>query len=168
MTQPKTQPPTTTPADRPLTSAEWRKTPYAQSNARDPDGAVCKLLEKYGVGEIVTAKYRDQHKHNRLAWGVRFILNGKGYRVSLETLDVPDVPEDKLLAQVKRAVYYLLKSCLEVTGVFMSPEQTLFAFLEPPGMNGLTMFEALASIVPQLKAPDLSRLMLPPRREGEK
>jgi hypothetical protein len=28
--------------------------------------------------------------------------------------------------------------------------------------NGLTLFEALAPIVPQLKAPDRSRLMLPP------
>jgi hypothetical protein len=61
----------------------------------------------------------------------------------------------------------MLRSCLEVSGVFAPPEQTLFAFLEPPAMNGLTVFEALSPILPQLKAPDLSSLKLPPARNGK-
>jgi len=152
-------------ADHKLSASEWRKTPYAQSDARDPDGAVNKLLAKYGVCEIVTALYRG--RHDRPAWGVRFVLKGKGYRVSLETLNAEGIPEEKLLSQVKRAVFYMLKSCLEMSGVFMPPEQTLFAFLEPPAMGGLTMFEAFEPLVPQLKAPDLSRLMLPPKQEAK-
>jgi hypothetical protein len=88
-----------TATNHPLTPRDWRKTPYAQSDARDPDGAVNKLLAKYGVSEIVTALYRG--RHDRPAWGVRFVLNGKGYRVSLETLSVEGVPAEKLMLAIR-------------------------------------------------------------------
>lgn len=149
-----------------LSRSEWSRTPYAKSDARNPDGAIQALLAKYGVVEIVTASYLGPTK--RPGFGVRFVLKGKPYLVALETLDADATP-DELRTQVKRAVYHYLKSVLEVTGVFMSVEQALFAYLELPAQGGAgvtTMFAWAEPKIAKLTAPSFAKLMLPPV-EGE-
>lgn len=145
-----------------LTRTEWNKTPYSGTDAKDTDGAIARLLAKYGVKETMTVNYVGPN--GRPGYGVRFVLKGKCYRIALETLDVWHVSEGELKAQVKRAIFYHLKSALEVANVFMPPEQVLFAFLEAPA-TGATMYEAAQPYLQQLTAPDFGRLMLPPKRE---
>lgn len=151
---------------RKLTRGEWNKTPYAGSEAKDADGAIQRLLAKYKVKEVMTVSYTGPN--GRPAYGIRFVLTGKSYRIALETLDVypSHVAEQDLKTQVKRAIYFFLKSSLEMANVFMPPEQVLFAFLESPNAGGVTMYEAAQPYLQQLTAPDFGRLMLPPPREG--
>lgn len=146
------------PAKR-LTRTEWLKTPYAKSSAQNPDGAIQSLLAKYGVSEIMTAQYLGPNK--RPGFGVRFVLRGKPYCVALETLDADATP-DELRIQVKRAVFHYLKSTLEVTGVFISVEEALFAYLELPDREGRpqTMFQYAKPTVDKLIAPSFAPLML--------
>jgi hypothetical protein len=149
-------------AEKKLSRSEWLKTPYAKSDAKNPDGAIQALLAKYGVVEVMTASYLGVNK--RPGFGVRFVLKGKPYRVALETLNA-DASPDELRVQVKRAVFHYLKSVLEVTGVFMSVEEALFAYLElptPAGDGLTTMFEYARPTVNKLTAPDFGKLMLPP------
>lgn len=150
-------------SDPKLTRTEWRKTPYAGTEAKDADGALTRLLEKYRVRDIATIAF-SSGAHGRPGWGVRFVLDGKCYRVSLETLHVypGQVSEAELKVQVKRAVFHFLKSALEMATVFMPVEQVLFAFLELPGAGGATAYEAALPHLAQLRAPDFGRLMLPP------
>lgn len=147
-----------------MTRTEWNKTPYAGSDAKDADGAIARLLSKYGVTETMTVQFTGEG--GRPGYGIRFALKGKCYRIALEALDAPHVSDDERKVQVKRAVYFFLKSSLEMANVFMPPEQVLFAFLEAPGAGGATMYEGAKPYLQQLTAPDFGRLMLPPAREG--
>lgn len=145
-----------------LTRTEWNKTPYAGSEAKDSDRDIQRLLEKYGVKEMMTVNYTGPS--GRPGYGVRFVLKGKCYRLALETLDTfLQVTEEERKVQVKRAIYYHLKSALEVANVFMPPEQVLFAFLESPA-TGQTMYEGAQPYLQRLAAPDFGRLMLPPAK----
>ncbi|WP_439625938.1 hypothetical protein [Gemmata sp.] len=145
-------------ATKRLTRAEWNKTPYAGSEARDADGAVQKLLAKYGVRDVATVSFTTPG--GRPGYGVRFVLGGRCYRIALETLAAA-ATEDELRVQAKRAVFHFLKSALELSNVFMPPEQVLFAFLELPAAGGATMYEGARPHLGQLTAPEFGRLMLP-------
>jgi hypothetical protein len=147
-----------------LSRSEWAKTPYAKSEARNPDAAILALLAKYGVVEVMNAQYRGPN--GRLAFGVRFVLRGKPYRIALEVLNAEAKPEE-LCVQVKRAIYHYLKSLLEVTGLFISTEQALFAHLELSGEAGksMTMWEYAEDTVKRLVAPSFAQLMLSPKPE---
>ena len=146
-----------------LTRAQWLKTPYAKSEARDPDGAIRALLGKYGVRDVQWTEAGGPS--GRPACMLRFILKGKTYRVMIESLDA-QADAGELLKQVKRAIYFMLKSTLEITGVFCSAEQALFAWLELPG--GQTLYEGAAPHLAKLNGPDFSTLLLPaPKGEGE-
>lgn len=147
-----------------MSRTDWNKTPYAGTDAKDTDGAIARLLAKYGVKETMTVNYVGPN--GRPGYGVRFVLKGRCYRIALEVLEAW-VGEDELKNQVKRAIFYHLKSALEVANVFMPPEQVLFAFLEAPA-TGATMYEAAQPYLQQLTAPDFGRLMLPPpKREAD-
>lgn len=146
-----------------LSRTEWNKTPYAGSTAKDSDGDIKRLLNKYGVREIMTASFVGDA--GRLGFGVRFVLNAKTYRIALTTLDA-QVGADEVETQAKRAIFYFLKSSLELSNVFMPLEQVLFAFLELPAGGGATMYEGAKPHLQQLSSPDFARLMLPPKRES--
>lgn len=145
-----------------LTRTEWNKTPYAGSTAKDTDRDIERLLEKYGVKETMFASYTGDS--GRPGFGVRFVLKGKTYRIALTTLDA-QADETELKVQTKRAIYFFLKASLEVSNVFMPPEQVLFAFLELPGAGNATMYEGAKGYLQQLASPDFGRLMLPPKRD---
>lgn len=123
----------------------WLRTPYATTNAQDPDAAVVKLLGKYSI-----AKFSTIHDTiaGRPGYGVRFQLNGLWYVVAFPTMDVKQVEPYQLLRQIKRLVFYTLKSLLETSSVFMPPEQLLLPFLE---VNGKTLYQQLEPKLDQLK-----------------
>ena len=142
--------------------SEWLKTPYAASDARDPDRAIRDLLTKYGVKDVQVTETTGPN--GRPEYSLRFILQSKTYRVALEVLHADATPAE-LVKQVKRAVFHMLKSLLEFAAVFGPFERSLFAYLETP--YGPTLYEAAAPTLAQLQAaPDFRRLMLPPAREG--
>jgi len=91
---------------------------------------------------------------------LRFVLRDKTYRIGLETLDVADVKEHELLLQIKRAVYYFVKSQLEIATVFWTPEEALFAFLELP--QGGTLYEIAKPQMERLTSgADFAAVLLP-------
>lgn len=150
-----------------MSRADWNKTPYAGSTAKDADGAITALLAKYKVTETQITSCRGPNL--RPAYMLRFVLKGKCYRIAVETLDAWHVSEAELMLQAKRAVFYFLKSTLEMTTTFFPAEQVLFAFLEVPRSDGetQTMFEGARPYIAQLTAPNFGRLMLPPARPPE-
>src|SRR5688572_12686126 len=95
--------------------SEWAKTPYAKSMAQDPDAAIQKLLTKYGITE--TQWTTGSGPNGRPAVMLRFSLKGKGYRMMLETLDA-EADRTELLRQIKRALFFYLKSTLEASQLF--------------------------------------------------
>lgn len=149
-----------------LSRSAWRKTPYAASSAQNPDAAIHALLGKYGVTEVQWTVGTGEH--GRPACMLRFILGGKGYRIMLEALDA-DAGADERLKQIKRAIFHYLKSTLEISQVFFTPEEALFAFLELP--HGQTMIDAARPHMARLTGPDFGRLvrgenLLPAPDEG--
>lgn len=111
----------------------WLKTPYANSDARDPDAAIVSLLEKYGITRY--SNIRDVGSSGRPGYGVRFMLDGLWYVVAHEILDVDRVDEPQLIKQVKRFVFYTLKVLLEASNVFVERQKLLLPFLEVQGGN---------------------------------
>jgi hypothetical protein len=140
-----------------MTAAEWNKTPYANTEARDTEATIIRLLDKYGVKEHTISSFTGRNK--RPAWGIRFSIKGQSYRIALEVLDAPRIPEEKLKTQVKRVIFHFLKSTLEMTNVFMPVEQVLFAFLELN--SNVTVFEMAMPRLAQL-AQTLTTPALPP------
>lgn len=124
---------------------DWQRTPYAMTNAQDPDAAVVKLLGKYAITKFSTI-------HDTIAgrpgYGVRFQLNGLWYVVAFPTLDVDRVEPAHLLRQIKRLVFYTLKSLLETSSAFIAPEQLLLPFLE---IHGKTLYQQLEPKLELLK-----------------
>lgn len=139
-----------------LSRGEWRKTPYNDTTA-DTDRALARLLSKYEIEEYQWAQGK---LNDRPAVSLRFILRGKPYKIQLSTLDA-DADRDELVAQVKRAIYYSLKSMLEFSSVFIAPEQALFAFLEI--QEGVTLYELAAPRLSSLTAGSFMKLLPPPR-----
>lgn len=103
-----------------LSRRDWEKTPYAQSEAKDPDRALSMLLEKYKV----TERQWTEHKgaHDRPACALSFILGGKTYRITVETLDTYNVDREPLIRQVKRVIFWTLKPLMENAIVFGDDE----------------------------------------------
>lgn len=122
---------------RRLTAAEWAKTPYAKSEARDPDRSILDLLRKYNIEKIQNTL--SHGPSGRRSFEIRFQLGDRCYRVGMEVLDVQNVPEDNLLRQVKRAVFHFLKIALEFSTVFCPLDQVLFGFVETS--DGHTTYE---------------------------
>lgn len=107
---------------------DWLKTPYATSDAKRADAAFNTLFEKYKVDSWQFIQGRGPH--GRPAFGVRFIFKGFTFRHGLEALDVAGVEADQLLKQIKRAIYWDVKSRLEMAGVFQPVEEVMFSWLE--------------------------------------
>jgi hypothetical protein len=141
---------------RHLSRSEWTRTPYAKSQAANPDAAIQSLLAKYGVRDIQWTA--DNGPNGRRAFQLRFVLKSKGYKIMLESLDA-EASEDELNRQIKRAIFFYPKSVLEVANVFITPEEALFAFLELP--QGQTMYSGAAPYIDRLTGPDFARLLLP-------
>lgn len=116
-----------------MTRLEWLKTPYANSTAMDPDGAISSLLSRYGVSRY--SIMCDAGPHGRPGYGVRFELDGLWYVICLETLEADRVDDKSLLKQVKRLAYYTLKTLLEASNVFIDRRKLLLPFLEVRGQN---------------------------------
>jgi hypothetical protein len=150
-------------SQRRMTRAEWSKTPYAKSDARDPDGAILSLLAKYKI--TTTQLTHGNGPNGRPAFAVRFMLGERAYTIMRETLHA-DAPPDQLLKQVKRAIYYRLKVTLEDAAIF-PPEEVLFPYLELPAAGGVTVYTAAQPALAQFKTPDFGRLMLPPKETNE-
>lgn len=141
-----------------MSKSEWSKTPYAGTEAKNADQAVTGLLEKYGVTEYQWT--RGTGPCGRAAILLRFNLRGKMYRMMIEVLDVSiDVPRDDLIRQAYRAMFYHLKSTLEMSTIFYPLETLLFAFLELP--SGSTMYEMAMPHMSKLQPGNFSQLMLP-------
>jgi hypothetical protein len=138
-----------------LSRTEWAKTPYARSEAKNPDASITSLLAKYGIEDHQFAQGKGAN--GRRAVLLRFVMNGRAYRIALETLDADATPEE-LTVQVKRVTYYYLKSVLEMSNIFISVEEALFAFMELP--DGATTFE----VAGPLPAQDFMAKLLPPGR----
>jgi hypothetical protein len=135
----------------------WLKTPYANTSAKDPDSAITSLLQNYGVKKWATM--HDVGPGGLPGFGVRFELQGLWYVVQFESLQVKGVDPKQLLNQVKRVVYYTIKTSLEASSVFISPQKLLFAFLE---MNGGNLYEQVAPHLQELQQqPQRFQLLLP-------
>lgn len=148
---------------KPMSRADWLRTPYAKSSASDPDKAVRDLLVKRGVVDIQHTETTGPN--GRRAYSVRFRLHDKIYRVGMEVLHAAAAP-DELLKQAKRAVFHLLKSVLEFATVFAPLEQVLFAYLETPA--GPTLYEVARPQLGQLQAVNFTQMFaLPPARGAE-
>lgn len=148
---------------KPMYRAEWLKTPYAKSEAKDPDKAIRDVLVKRKVVDIQTTETTGPN--GRPAYSVRFRLEGKVYRVGMEVMDAKGVGGDELLKQAKRAVYHLLKSVLEFATVFAPVEQVLFAYLESAA--GPTMYEIARPQLDRLEAPSFGRILALPAKGGD-
>lgn len=149
--------PTATQPARRLNKADWRKTPYALSEVSDPDKSVRDLLKRYGVKDVQFTE--TDGPNGRPSFSVRFRLGDHTYRVGVETLNAEAKPDD-LVRQVKRAVYYQLKTLLEFATVFGPVEKVLFSYLEAD--SGHTMYDLAAPNLPSLKATgSFARLALP-------
>lgn len=136
---------------------EWLKTPYAGSTAERTDEATQRLFARYGIDEYQWTQCRGPN--GRPAISIRFRLEDRTYRMGIETLDVEGAQPEELLTQVRRALFYFLKSTLEMQSVFFTADQVLFAFLELP--DGPTVYEAAAPRLLGLASPDIGRLLGP-------
>lgn len=146
---------------------EWRKTPYAKSDATRADEAIVKLLDRY---RISTRQWTEHPGPNgRPAVTLRFIMGGKAYRFGLETLNVSGADASDLMRQIKRAMYWHLKTTLENLCVFMPPEQALLPFLE--SATGETVYEGIKDYIGGITTKQLHQWgekakALPAPREG--
>ena len=126
--------------------SDWLKTPYANTQAQNTEKDLSRLFDKYGIEQY---QYSRGVIEGKPAFQVRFVLNERPYRFKLETLDVPDVPDEKLIAQLKRVLYFQLKSLLETSTVFLTPEELFFSFLE---LKGGTVYEIAEKNMAQIEA----------------
>lgn len=110
-----------------MRKSDWLKTPYANTQAQNTEKDFSRLFEKYGIEQY---QYSRGVVEGRPAFQVRFVINERPYRFKLKTLEVPDVPDEKLISQLKRVLYFQLKSILETSTIFLTPEELLFSFLE--------------------------------------
>lgn len=127
-----------------LTAQQWRDTPYAGSDAKQPDAAITRLLDSYQIDERQWTEHRGPN--SRPAMTLSFTTKGKTYRITVETLNAPQVEREKLVMQVKRAIYWTLKSLLESANIFGPEdneglERLLLPFLVDN--TGMTTFDQL-------------------------
>jgi hypothetical protein len=144
-----------------LNERQWRETPYALSKANDPDRDLLSLLEKYGIAVHQVSQVVGPH--GRPAVVLRFFYKQLAFRIAYEILDAPDVDLKQRVKQVKRAMYWMLKSRLEEAGVFGTAEELMCGWLELP--DGKTIYEASEPFIRRLPSPDfVSKVfgLLPP------
>lgn len=120
---------------------DWLKnTPYAGSDAKNPEKAINDLLEEYGV---VSKQWTDHPGPNgRAAVTIRFNLVGRTYRIMVETLDVPRAEPRELRMQVLRVIFWTLKPLLENSLIFGGIDRLLLPFMEDD--TGATVYEQLS------------------------
>ena len=126
---------------------EWLKTPYAGSDAKDPERAVMDLLEGYGVQQRQWTDHKGPN--GRVAVTLRFQLNEKVYRISIETLDVARAEPRELRKQALRVIYWTLKPLLENALLFGGPDRLLLPFMEDD--TGRTVYEQLQPYLSEQK-----------------
>jgi hypothetical protein len=131
----------------------WERTPYAKSDAKDPDKGIMNLLDKYNI----TDRQWTQHKgpNGRPACTLAFIVGGKTYRIMVETLDVTGVDKDQLIKQVKRVIFWTLKPLIENAIVFgpAGLQRLLLPFIVDN--QGVTVYERLQPHLNDVKAQEL-------------
>ncbi len=109
-----------------LTKGEWGKTPYAKTTAKNPQQAIQTILSKH---EIYTCQFTMGLIDGVSAFEVRFQHKEKPYRIRLKVLDA-DASREELLRQIQRVMFHYLKSMLELSGIFFTPEELFFGHLE--------------------------------------
>lgn len=129
-----------------MRKSDWMKTPYANTHAQNTEKDFSRLFEKYGIEQY---QYSRGVVEGRPAFQVRFVINERPYRFKLKTLEVPDVPDEKLISQLKRVLYFQLKSILETSTIFLTPEELLFSFLE---LKGGTVYEIAEKNMAKIEA----------------
>ena len=129
-----------------MRKSDWLKTPYANTQAQNSEKDLSRLFEKYAIEQY---QFSRGIINGRPGFMVRFVMNDKPYRFKLESLDVEDVTDEKLISQLKRVLYFQLKSLFETSTVFLTPEEVLFSFLELP--KG-TVYEILQKHTRQLES----------------
>lgn len=134
-----------------MTRNDWLKTPYAATDAKNPQADVTRLLDRY---RIVNRQWTEHPGPNgRPAVTLRFELRSKTYRMTIETLAVERAEPAELAKQAMRVIYWTLKPVLENLLVFMPPERALLPYLETP--EGPTVYDGLVPHLPKLTANDL-------------
>lgn len=129
---------------------DWERTPYAKSDAKDPDRGLMQLLDKYQIVE------RQWTEHTGLtgrpACTLAFVINGKTYRITVETLDVTGVEKLQLVKQVKRVIFWTLKPLIENAVVFgpSGLERLLLPFIVDN--QGVTVYERMQPHLDLVKA----------------
>lgn len=131
----------------------WERTPYAKTDAKNPDSAVNKLLDKYLIRQRQWTE--DIGPNGRLRLTLQFIGDGKTYRIGLEVLDVTGVDEDQLARQIKRVIFWTLKPLLENAVVFGNKgrEKLLLPFLVDN--TGHTVYDQIAPHLTNINARSL-------------
>lgn len=122
-----------------MTRTEWNKTPYSGTTAKDTIRDIDRLFQRY---RITTHQITNAPGPNgRPGFAVQFTVNKKNYLIGLEILPARGVDHELLMGQVKRAVFYQLKTALEACSVFFKPEEVLFPYLVMPAGN--TVYRAV-------------------------
>lgn len=139
----------------PMRMAEWNKTPYAGTTAKDTDGNLAKLMAKYGITEYSMST--GTGPSGRKGFGVQFVLHNIRYQIGFETLDVKGGHPDELMQQVKRAVYFHIKSLLETASVFVRPEEVMMPYMVTA--SGQTFYQAVKPRLAELQTTGLQALL---------
>ena len=119
-----------------MNRTEWKRTPYAATEAKNSERNLSRLFEKYGVEQYSFSRGLTEEGP---AYQVRFVLKDKPYKMLLVGLDADKVADEEKIAQIQRVLYYQIKSLFEMATVFLSIEQVFFTFLELP--EGKTVYE---------------------------
>lgn len=133
-----------------MNRTEWKRTPYAMTEAKNSERDLSKMFEKYGVTQYSFARGIS---NDGPAYQVRFVLNEKPYKMMLEGLGADNVKEEEKIAQIQRVLYYQIKSMFELSTVFLTAEQVFFSFLELP--EGRTVYEVAFPKMEQISGGDL-------------
>jgi len=119
-----------------MNRTEWKRTPYAATEAKNSERDLSRLFEKYGVQQYSFSRGLTE---DGPAYQVRFVLNEKPYKMLLVGLVAEKVEDEEKIAQIQRVLYYQIKSLFELATVFLSVDQVFFTFLELP--EGKTVYE---------------------------
>jgi len=143
----------------PISKQQWAATPYAGTQAQDPERDVHRLLEKYRVTERQWTHCRGANGRPLVA--LVFNLRGKAYRVAFEVLDCPAVDVAQRERQIVRVIYWTLKTALEAANIFLPTEKALMPYLILP--DGSTMWEAAEPHMARLTVQNFSGQVLRPQ-----
>ena len=144
-----------------MSRTEWNKTPYAATSAKDTVRDIDRLFVRYKIQshQIISGTGPS----GRQGFAVQFTVKQKMYRIGLECLPAVGVEQEKLVDQVKRAVYFQLKTALEACSVFFRPEEILFPYLVMP--NGTTVYQAVEPHLDKIQTEGFKPLLALPAPE---